>query len=396
MHNKKKNITLDLGFHDSYDHNTALGVIKFARTRRDWRLMGNEWLFQLTPSDGTPGTDGIIARLSDAEEVERVKRYGVPVVDIAGAFEDPDIVSVLNDDHLTGYLAGRHLASRDLRRVAFIGIRDRKWSANRLRGLQDVAQEGGIDELIVHEVDASWLRRSSELAPIARWLRGLPLPCGILAANDILGYKTTLAAAMAGLRVPEQVAVMGVDNESVFCELAQPGLTSIPCDCEKIGREAARLLGLMLDGEAVPRRTAIAPWPVVARDSTDIRIGDDELVRQVKRYIRANAEKGINVADVTAAFPLSRRGIEMRFRKSGATIHDEILAARLDIACRLLQEGKNASEAGLGSGFGSIQHFHYIFRKHLRMTPSAYAARFGKGEPGRTKGMSTPLPSAPV
>ncbi len=397
MSSKKLNITLALGLNENYEHKAALGAIKFARTREDWRIYGDDWLFDITPGSDKHKIDGIIARITDETDLERLKSYKVPVIDIAGSFDDREIYSVLNDDRLTGFMAGRHLLSRGLKNLIFLGVKDRAWSENRLDGIRDSQLESDDCTLRIQHVDPSWAGRETNLSALVKWLKTLDFPCGLFAANDNLGYKVILAAALAGITMPDQLSVIGVDNEEVFCELAQPSMTSIPCDCEKIGSEAAAILARILDGETVQRSTMITPWPIVKRDSTNIMIGDDQLIRDVKKFIRANIGKGINVADVVAAFPLSRRALEMRFNRSGdRTMHDEILSVRLEMACRLLEEGKNATEAALGSGFATNQHFHHVFKKYLRMTPSAYCDRLHKRETKIKQGDAKFLPIAPV
>lgn len=397
MSGKAYNITLALGLDKSYEHKAALGIIKFAATRGDWRLFGDDWLFHLAHRYDDCRVDGIIARITQPADMERIKAYNVPVVDIAGAFEDSRIYSALNDDRLTGYMAGRHLFSRGLKNLAYLGAKESAWSDNRLKGIRDALRENNGGSLVVMDMDFAWMERAIDLAALIDWLRGLSFPCGVFAANDVIGYKVILAASLAGIAMPEQLAVIGVDNEEVLCEMARPSMTSIPCDCEKIGSEAAALLAGILDGRQVPRSTIVSPSPVVMRDSTNIVIGDDELIRDVKKFIRLNVEKGINVADVVAAFPLSRRTLEMRFNQSnGQTIHDEIRLVRLEKACRLLKEGKNATEAAFGSGFTTNQHFHHVFKKYMRMTPTAYCDRLCKRKPRIKNSGSTFLPIAPV
>lgn len=392
------NITIALSLKGGYEHKAALGAIRYARTREDWRLFGSDWLLDTMPRHARYKPDGIIARITRPEDLERLKSYRVPVVDIAGAFDDPAVVTVHNDDRLTGYMAGRHLLSRGLKNFLFVGIAGHAWSEKRLEGMRDALAESGEAALTVKALKPTWAEGETKIAPLAREFRQLALPCGVFAANDLLGYKVTMAAATAGLAIPEQLAVIGVDNEEVYCELAQPAMTSIPCDCETIGGEAAAALDRILSGETPHQRTAISPWPVVARSSTNIMVGDDSLIREVKKYIRQNIAKGINVADVVKAFPLSRRALEMRFNRSGdRTLHGEILAVRLEKACRLLEEGRNATEAALGSGFVTNQHFHHVFKRYMRMTPTAYSDRLRKRDAVHSKrNEATFIPFAPV
>lgn len=212
---------------------------------------------------------------------------------------------------------------------------------------------------------------------LARWLSRLPKPCAVMAVNDLMGYRVSMAAHIAKLRIPDDIAVMGVDNEEVYCELSQPRLTSITCDCERIGMEAANLLAQLLDKGDPLRWMVIPPLGIDEKESTDIILGQDPMIRDVKNFIRANVGRGINVADVAAAFPVSRRTLEKRFREAeGRTMHDELLGVRLDRARSLLKAGKSVNESCFASGFASVQHFYHAFKNRHGVTP----IRFAEGE----------------
>lgn len=374
MARKIANISLVLGWNERYDHKIAVGIIKFSHQRKDWRLSGNEWLFRHKGPLGQKA-DGIIARITNREEHERLLSLGMPVVDIANAYADSDLPRALNDDVMTGSLAAGHFLDKGYPHLGYVGINETSWSNMRMAGMRAAIAGHSDPELYCYNVGLSWLKREPSLAGLAGWLGRIPRPCGILAANDILGYRVTIAAAMAGIRIPDQVGVVGVDNEDVFCELSNPTLTSISCDCETIGLEAASLLARILSGDRSNLHVVVPPLGIAERESTDLRFGRDPVVIAAKKFIYANAAKGINVNDVVAACSLSRRALERRFVKTeGRSLHDAILDVRLENARSLLASGKSASEAGYGSGFRTVQHFHYSFRKQFGMTPMEYAA----------------------
>lgn len=375
MAKKRFNIGLHLGLNERFDHRVAIGIIKYARTRDDFRLFGNEWLTQTGFGDRENRPDGVIARFTNRDELRPLKADRVPVVDIAGSFNDSCLAQSVNDDRFTGAMAGKHLLSCGFRHFAYVGLSDMLWSSERLLGFGTVVKEHHGVDIQPYIVGHSWLKRSRSLTGLVKWLKKLPLPCGIMAANDLIGYRVSAAAALAGLSVPDQLAIIGVDNEEVYCELAMPRLTSITCDCEKIGYEAASLLHEILVGNTDRNRIVIAPLQVEPRDSTNIVIGEDSLVREIKRYINTHVGKGINVADVALHFPMSRRALEKRFKASeGKTIHEAIMSARLRQSCKLLAAGKTATEAGYESGFAAVQYFCQAFKKHYGMTPMSYSA----------------------
>lgn len=381
---KVYNISLLLGWNERYDHRVAVGIIKFAHRRRNWRLSGNEWLFRKKRPAGEK-VDGIIARITNREEHERIASFGVPVVDIANAYHDAGIIRVLNDDVAAGALAAAHFREKGYPHAAFVGIDETSWSNERKKGFGDEwagrsgsGGSGSGGEAHFFNAGISWLRREPGLSGLAKWLAKLPLPCGVLAANDILGYRTTIAAAMAGLPVPERLGVIGVDNDDVFCELSQPRLTSVLPDCEKIGMEAASHLARALAGRQAPGSVVIPALGIVERESTNIVFGRDDAVIRAKRFILGNVGKGINVSDVVSYCNLSRRALERRFLKSeGRSLHDAIHRARLELAAARLASGKSVADSGFGSGYRTVQHFYYAFKRHYGVTPLEYSKREG-------------------
>ncbi len=381
MPRKTVNISLALGWNERYDHKVAIGIIKASRDFPDWRLFGNEWLFQNeSPAHGR--VDGIIARITTRDDLRRLLGYRVPVVDIANAFHHTRLPRVMNDDFLTGRLIADHLLEKGFPRLAYVGIDETSWSNERRLGVLAALEERDGPELSHFSVGTAWLGRQHSLTGLARWLGKLALPCGIVAANDLLGYRVTIAAAMAGLAIPEQLGVVGVDNEDVYCQLSQPTLTSIACNCERIGREAATLLRQILNGEDPLLHVVVPPQGIDQRASTNIIVGEDPLVRDVKNFIAKHVEHGINVADVVQAFPLSRRALEKRFRETAdTTIHDEITRVRLDRARALLLAGTNANATALKSGFRTVKHFYHAFTKHFGLPPMALVRKHRQENP---------------
>lgn len=374
MFRRQYTISLDLGLNERYDHRVAIGILKFARSRPDWRLTGKDWLFRPAPGRRSERPDGIIARITSRDDLTRLLAHRVPIVDIANSYEDVSLPIACNDDFLTGHLAGEHFLSKGFDRFAYVGIDGAVWSSKRREGLWAAVREAAEGALPEHLLNADWLRRDAGLKGLSRWLAKLPRPCAVLAVNDLVGYRVSMAAGLAGIRVPEEMAIMGVDNEEVYCELSEPRLTSIVCDCERIGMEAAEMLSQLLAGGDPLRRAVIPPLGIEARESTDVVIGKDELVRAIKAFMRANIGKGVNVADVASAFPLSRRSLEKRFLQAeGRTLHDELVAVRMERAKALLTSGRGIHAACFESGFTSLQHFYRTFKRQSGVTPARYA-----------------------
>jgi LacI family transcriptional regulator len=206
----------------------------------------------------------------------------------------------------------------------------------------------------------------------------LPLPVGLFACNDDRGRQVLEACRFAGLAVPEEVAVLGVDNDAVFCDLADPPLSSIALNAETAGYRAAEVLDGMMHGRAVrPQKIAVEALRVVRRRSTDIVAVADSDVAAALQIIRREQGRGLSVAKVAAEVAVSRRHLERRFRETiGRTVLQEIQNARLEQAKRLLVETSHSiSTVAEMSGFGSCSYFNQFFHERVGSTPRGFRLR---------------------
>jgi LacI family transcriptional regulator len=200
----------------------------------------------------------------------------------------------------------------------------------------------------------------------------------VMACNDDRGREVLEACRAAGLRVPEEVAVVGVDNDELLCELGDPPLSSVALNAEAGGYRAAALLDLMMRGRVRKRRQLLVePLHVVARRSTDIVALDDPEVAAALHFIHDHAAEPIVVDDLVRHVLISRRSLEIRFRTvTGRTLHAEIQRVRVARACRLLLETELAvSRVAEASGFGSPSYLSQIFRREFATTPAGYRRR---------------------
>jgi len=271
-----------------------------------------------------------------SRDADRLAALGLPVVDVAGAYRRPVFRHVTNDDFLTGAEAAAHLGSIGFQRFAFLGVSGTLWSEERHLGFLHGLQRDGEPVVPVFARSLSWWENPRESqAALAGFLSRLELPAALFACNDTAGLRATELAHRLGIAVPEGLAILGVDNEDILCELASPSLSSIMLDCEAIGFRA-------VVARAVP-------------------------------FIRTRAHEGIDVGDVVRMAAASRRSLEMRFRASmGRTIHDEIVRTRLLRAKRLLKDTSLTMETvSAGSGFGAVQRFHAAFKRVEGMSSGA-------------------------
>jgi LacI family transcriptional regulator len=371
-----KRIALVMGLSDFYEHGIARGVVRYAKSRPDWRIFGQGWMFGGLKDLSQWRGDGIIARVESGADADNLAGLGLPVIDVAGAYSRKGFRSMTNDDFLTGYSAARYFGSIGFGCLAFLGVEAVGWSAARKEG---AARALGMAVAGIPSFERGldwWEGLGTDDGDLASFLAGLDRPAAVFACNDTAGLRAVELCGRVGIEVPSEIAVLGVDDEDIVCELASPSLSSVALDCETIGYRAAALLDAVLEGSGPPAGTALSvpPRSVAERESTMTFSTDDPLVAKAVTAIRARAHEGIDVADVLRLVPASRRSLETRFRRAtGRSLHEEILLARVGRAKRLLSATDLTMDAvAEASGFGSLQRFHESFKRLAGMTPGAW------------------------
>jgi LacI family transcriptional regulator len=221
----------------------------------------------------------------------------------------------------------------------------------------------------------SWKDSGPELAT---WLVGLPKPTGLMIASDQLGPHTLEACRSNGVVVPDDLGVLGVDNDEPLCEVSDPPLSSVWPNHRQVGYEAARLLdSLMRNGAHPTAPTLLSPKGVLARMSTGALAVDDRNVAQSLRYIREHACEAIDVDDVVRRVPISRSVLQRRFREVlGRSIHDELIRVRLARARELLEDSDlPLVEIAERTGFRHQEYMGAVFRQRLKTTPGQLRRR---------------------
>jgi LacI family transcriptional regulator len=352
-----------------YGRGVLRGIARWLREHGPWsifleqRELGAALPDWIREWDG----DGIITRSDDP----RIVRSGIPTVGLYDRAEDRlRLPMILNDNFAVGRMAAQHLVDRGFRHLAYYGVRGERWSELRLDGVRSVTTS-----VAVHPSGGKWEASQERLK---RWILGLPRPLGLVAANDIHGLRALDACRRAGRAVPEEVAVVGADDDAELCELSDPPLSSVTFNPERVGYEAAGLLDrLMARRGAAGRPLLVPPLGVSTRQSSDILAIDDADVAKAIHYIRRHAFEGISVEDVLREVPLSRRALEHRFRRRlGRTPKQEIQRLRLERAKSLLA----STELPLARisdrlGFHQPAYLSAVFRKETGLTPAAYRRR---------------------
>lgn len=324
--------------------------------------------------------DGIIARIQNRPIADAVVSTGLPVVDVLGLVPGLPVPLVHVDDRAIARLGAEHLLGRGFRHFGFCAVEGANWSNSRQEAFCATVSEAGFDCSICRLPPdtrglANWEAQQDLLTD---WVRSLPRPVGVMVCNDPRGQLVLEAARRAGAAVPEQVAVIGVDNDEPLCEISYPPLSSVNPDHYRVGYEGAALLDRMLSGEPKPDTPVyVPPAGLVTRLSTDVLAIDDPHVATAVRFIREHACDGIGIDEMVAHVPLSRSTLQRRFRKAlGRTIHDEILRVRLRRVEELLVDTDLPLESVADkSGFVYRQYLGEVFKARTGYTLGEYRAR---------------------
>jgi LacI family transcriptional regulator len=332
--------------------------------------------------------DGIIARLQNTRIARAIVSTGIPAVDVLGVVRRPELPLAHVDNGAIARLAAEHLLERGFRRFAFCGLDGTNWSDERGSAFsRAVALAGG--ECIVYRAAGGRGTWEDEQDRLAEWVGSLPHPCGVMACNDPRGQKVLEACRRSGVRVPDEVAVVGVDNDEPICEIADPTLSSVVADHEGVGYQAAALLDRARAGEVgAGVAVYVPPIGVVTRRSSDVLALADREVAAAIGFIREYACLGLGVDEVCEKLALSRSTLQRRFRDLlGHTIHDEIVGVRLKHAQELLAETEMPiATVAVRCGFGCQEYLGAVFRTRVGHTPASYR-RWARRDGGKTRVM---------
>ena len=327
--------------------------------------------------------DGVMAHTWDPDLIETLINLDIPAV-IHGPMEKPirRAYPLLTDEAGTGRMAVEYFIERGFRNFAYCGF-DIIWSQQKGDGFKQRLAEAGFQAYIYHQPAAKNLRKSAkEQIIIANWLTPLPKPLALMACNDDRAVDVLAACKIANFKVPEDVAILGVDNDKLLCNFSYPKLSSIVLGTERAGYAAAKVLDKVMKGGKISkneREVAILPLNVVTRQSTDTVAIEDKVVAEAISFIRGNPRKLIQVGDVAQAVDLSRRALEQHFRRAlNRSIHEEIKYARVNQMADMLI-GTNLSVSQITKLLGYTYATSYIYRyfKQLKgMSPIDYRKKF--------------------
>jgi LacI family transcriptional regulator len=382
----------------SYGRNLLTGIAAYARAFGPWTFYHEERTFGAL-SAATPAAierwrpHGIIARMENDAFIRRIRRLKVPTIDLLHEEGVRGIPSVVPNQQAISRLAAEHLLECRLMHFAYCGLPGIAFSEQRCcRFVQHLAAFGHhVDIFQFHsptpaqglvDVEHHAMRHADELAA---WLRGLPKPVGLMACSDMRAYQVLGVCREHGILVPDEVAVIGVDNDVLQCELCDPPLSSVDNSGQSVGYQAAALLDrIMQHGEAAPPMTLIEPAGVVARRSTDVLAVAGREVIEVVRYVRSHASDGLTPTILSQRTALSRSTLERWFTKHlGHSVTEEINRVKLGRVKELLVNTDLALvEIAKRAGFGYSETMQRAFKTAVGQTPGQYRSNErGNGPP---------------
>jgi LacI family transcriptional regulator len=374
---------------------SLLGIAAYIRNHGAWQILHLE----NSVSDELPAVvkpwkgDGVISRINNERMARSVARLRLPVVDLRGAHPTPGSATLSTDPRACAELAAEHFLSRGFRHFAFCGYPGISFSDERcehfVRYLKARSHEVAVFSIPGRRPLVSDLRvqeAGGELAEsqVVNWLKTLPHPVAVFACNDTRGRQILAACSSAGVAVPDEVAVLGVDNDEVVCGLSQPPLSSIQPDAFQLGYEGAAILDCMMAGAPPPEQPIlIAPKGMSIRQSSDVLAVEDPEVAAAVRYIRDHACEGETVANMVRTLMISRTSLDRHFLKTlGRSPKAEMERVRFERAKQLLAETPYKLERiATMLGFSTAAQFATAFKRYNGCTPSDYRLRSKTNDP---------------
>jgi LacI family transcriptional regulator len=359
------------------------GASEYARNRRDWWLtVLNE---EANPDDiRSACPSGVIAFNFKLSDEEALLDLGVPVVSVANIIEGSRLPGVYFDDFVAGELAAAHLMECALANYAFVGDEGARNARLRLDGYRAKLEAEGHSVIVLSAMHSfgGWIPFNPD--EIIRQLKALPKPVGVFAPWDLLAYHVARVCEHAQLKVPEEIAIIGVDNDALICNVTRPPLTSVRIPAFEIGYAAAKLLDELLRGEPAPEAPLLLPpSPPVVRQSTQLVAVADEKVARTLTYMREHAHESIGISQLWEALGFERKDLETRFRRAlGRSPGQEFTRVRVERAKQLvLDTSYTTEELARACGFATASYLVSVFRKHVGVTPQRYRERFRQAKP---------------
>jgi LacI family transcriptional regulator len=388
---KTHRIALLFNANKAFDREIIAGIAAYLSSKRaTWELFVEDDFRLRLPSLANWQGDGIIADFDDPAVAEALSGSRIPVVAVGGSYANEadypaDVPYVATDNFKLVNLAYTHLIDVGLRRFAMFSVpatAENRWAQEREHAFRHLMQRDNFEVEVFRGGSVRELPWDEAVAQQVEWLRSLPKPVGIVAVTDAKARQLLQACQMANIAVPEQVSVIGIDNDPLVRMLAPIPLSSVIQGTNEMGRTAARMLHQLLEGAYLDcKRILVPPAGINVLASSSHQPVTNPRVMRARHFIRQYACQGIKGDQVADYVGVSRSTLEFYFQQELAcSVHDEILRFKLDAATRMLAQGDcTVTDVALRCGFTSVQYLLAVFKRELGCTPREYQDRVRSG-----------------
>ncbi len=382
-HQEPPKVALLVETSNSYARDMLAGIEDYIRAHDLWSV----YLAESGRGDAVPAWfarwqgDGIIARVENEKIAAALAAKRLPVVNLSFSRLIRTAPTFTTGNAGIGQIAAQHFVERGFEHFAYCGRGEFVWSRDRGEAFERAVSTAGFRCHIYSLPNGIATDLDSETDAIAAWLTSLPKPIALLACYDLRGQQVLDAARRAGLSVPEQIAVLGVDNDELLCALSPPPLSSIILNGRRTGWLGAETLARLMGGEKLAGDVHfIPPIGIATRQSTDtLAVADPQLARAL-RFIRERACDAIDVPDILRHAPMARRSLENRMRETiGRTPNEEILRVKLARARQLLATTRlSLGDVADRCGFRHSEYFSVVFKRETGVTPGGFRREHGR------------------
>lgn len=358
------------------------GVRQFIAEKEEWSVfvMPRSLDSQIPDWISRWNGDGILSRTTSQKMADAITKSGIPTVELRSTKLKHEFPFLGIDNRAMGRMVAEHFLERGIRHFGVYEIGIEVYFEERRDNYVQTVANAGYEVSVFSapedsEVPREWEKHQEQMV---KWVKGLPKPVGIMACTDQLGFWLLDACDRAGISVPDEVAVVGVENDDILCMMARPQLSSVAFNSTRIGYEAASLLSRLMEGEAAPKEPfLVKPLGIATRQSSDVVAVDDPELALALRFIRENACKGIQVNDILKAVPMSRTALERQMKAAiGRSPKAEIIRTQLERAKELLiSTDFSLSQITERIGFRHAQYFSTLFKEKTGETPGAYRTK---------------------
>lgn len=373
----------------SYDRQVIEGVGDFiSLTDCKWDIYIEESFCTNRIGEIIGISNGIIADLDDPNLVNILGNSQIPYVGVGGSFQNvidyPKCNYVATDNYALVRLAFEHLMKKGIRDIAFYNISEtqgRRWAVERERAYNDLTRKHFFSPLVYKDYDPAIEHRDTAIVSLTNWMKSLPAQSGIIAVTDSRARHLLQAATLAGLKIPQDIAVIGIDNEELVNYLSRISLTTVVQGTRKIGFAAARLLQTQLEhGKQSWKRIVVPPAGIKERMSTNVMHTSDPLVGLALAFISENIHRQLKVSHVINYLGISRTYLDNKFQRAlNCKVHTVIIREKLK-RCQTLLENNTIpiSDIPQLAGFPSINYFYNFFTRELSITPAQYRQQYAE------------------